>query len=55
MPGYVHYDFGDAIRTVTNTAAEDEKELSKVRMDITFSKPMLRAIFLKQEDTLNEG
>ncbi len=30
MPGYVHYDFGDAIRTFTNTANEDEANLSKV-------------------------
>ena len=27
MPGYVHYDFGDAIRTAANTASEDEKDL----------------------------
>ncbi len=36
MPGFVHYDFGDAIRTAANSAAEDETELSKVflRMDL---------------------
>ena len=34
MPGYVHYDFGDAIRTATNTAPEDEKDLSQIKMDI---------------------
>ncbi len=34
MPGYVHYDFGDSIRTTTNTANEDEKDLAKVEMDI---------------------
>ena len=34
MPGYVHYDFSDSIRTVTNTAFEDETDLSKVSMDI---------------------
>ncbi len=34
MPGYVHYDFGDAVRTAANTASEDEKDLSKIRMDI---------------------
>lgn len=34
MPGYVHYDFGDSIRTTTNTGAEDEKDLSRVNMDI---------------------
>ena len=34
MPGYIHYDFGDAIRTSTNSSSEDEKDLSKVSMDI---------------------
>lgn len=34
MPGYVHYDFGDAIRTATNTAAEDEVDLPRVSMDL---------------------
>ncbi len=30
MPGFVHYDFGDAIRTFTNAALEDEPDLNKV-------------------------
>ncbi|HLQ99422.1 MAG TPA: aminoglycoside phosphotransferase family protein [Sphingobacterium sp.] len=34
MPGYIAYDFGDAIRTIINTAAEDEPELEKVRLNI---------------------
>jgi len=34
MPGYMHYDFGDAIRTATNTAEEDEADLQKVSMDV---------------------
>ena len=54
MPGYVHYDFGDAIRTATNTAAEDEKDLSKVKMDINLFKAYAEGIFPKQVDTLNE-
>ncbi len=33
MPGYIHYDFSDSIRTATNTAAEDEKDLSKIDMN----------------------
>ena len=39
MKGYFHYDFGDAVRTIVNTANEDEKELSK----ITFNKPLFEA------------
>jgi hypothetical protein len=34
MPGYVAYDFGDAIRTIINTASEDEKELDKIRLNM---------------------
>ncbi|MBU4268270.1 MAG: aminoglycoside phosphotransferase family protein [Acidobacteria bacterium] len=34
MPGYVHYDFGDAIRSGCNRAREDEPDLERVGMDI---------------------
>ncbi|GAA4788076.1 aminoglycoside phosphotransferase family protein [Olivibacter ginsenosidimutans] len=35
MPGYIAYDFGDAIRTIINTAAEDEEDLNKVQLNIS--------------------
>ena len=51
MPGYIHYDFGDAIRTSANSTFEDEKDLEKVfvRMDLfeAFTKGFL-------EETRNE-
>ncbi len=34
MPGYLLYDFGDAIRTGANTGEEDESDLSKVNIDL---------------------
>lgn len=34
MPGYVAYDFGDAIRTIINAAGEDEVDLDKVVLNI---------------------
>ncbi len=34
MPGLVAFDFGDAIRVVGSTGDEDEKELSKVAIDM---------------------
>ncbi|MGI4751708.1 MAG: phosphotransferase enzyme family protein [Janthinobacterium lividum] len=34
MPGYVAYDFGDAIRTIINKAAEDESDLNKIQLNI---------------------
>lgn len=32
-PGILYYDFGDSIRTISNTAAEDEKDLEKVKFN----------------------
>jgi hypothetical protein len=36
MPGIIHYDFGDAVRTICNSAAEDERDLSKVEFNLDF-------------------
>ena len=38
MPGLSLYDFGDSIRFGASTAAEDEKDLSKVSMDLDLYK-----------------
>lgn len=38
MPGYVHYDFGDAIRTAANSSLEDEPDLTKVYLNIDLYK-----------------
>lgn len=38
MPGYVAYDFGDAIRTIINTAPEDEEDLEKIGLSIPLFK-----------------
>ncbi len=34
MPGLSVYDFGDAVRSMSNTAAEDEPDLSRVSFDL---------------------
>jgi len=38
MRGYVHDDFGDAIRTFTNTGEEDDPHLGSVSMNIRYFK-----------------
>lgn len=40
MPGLALYDFGDLARTATSPAAEDERDISKVRMQM----PMFEAL-----------
>ena len=54
MPGYIHYDFGDAIRTAANTASEDENDLSKVKMDISLFKAYSEGYLSETVDTLND-
>ena len=48
MPGYVHFDFGDGIRTCANTGAEDDENLSKIEYDLdmfeAFSNGFLSAV-----------
>tara|TARA_R110002111_G_scaffold51050_1_gene89562 strand:- start:1048 stop:2121 length:1074 start_codon:yes stop_codon:yes gene_type:complete len=38
MPGIIHYDFGDAIRTICNSAAEDETNLDLVEFNVDYYK-----------------
>lgn len=54
MPGYVHYDFGDAIRSATNTATEDEKDLSKVFMNISLYQAYSEGFLSETRNTLND-
>ena len=54
MPGYIHYDFGDAIRTAANTASEDENDLSKVKMDINLFKAYSEGYLSETVETLND-
>lgn len=53
MPGLAHYDFGDAIRTSTNTGAEDEADLDKVEMNIELFEGYTRG-FLKEMNSLTK-
>ncbi|QEM10701.1 phosphotransferase enzyme family protein [Mucilaginibacter rubeus] len=45
MPGYVAYDFGDAIRTIINTGSEDEGDLSKINLNIPLFKAYAEGYF----------
>lgn len=58
MPGIVHYDYGDAVRTICSTALEDERNLDLVSFNLSYyeaysegfltkMKPFLSALELK--------
>ena len=42
MPGLVLYDFGDMVRTTTSPTLEDEKDLSKVQMNMAMFESLAR-------------
>lgn len=52
MPGYIHYDFGDSIRTSTNTGAEDDPDLSRVEMDIRLFEAYTKGFLQETRSTL---
>jgi hypothetical protein len=54
MPGYIHYDFGDAIRTASNTASEDEEDLSKINMNMNLFKAYSEGYLSETAETLND-
>ena len=53
MPGIVHYDFGDAIRTICNSAAEDETNLDLVTFNIYYYKAYTQGFLKKMKSSLS--
>ena len=54
MPGLALYDFGDAIRFGANTAADDEKDLSKVGINLEYFRAFAEGFLSECGDTLNQ-
>lgn len=55
MKGYFLYDFGDAVRTIVNTAAEDEQELHKITFETQLFESFIKGLsenepFLTQQE-----
>ncbi|UOB16052.1 phosphotransferase enzyme family protein [Abyssalbus ytuae] len=52
MPGIIHYDFGDAIRTICNTAAEDETNLDLVEFNVEYYKAYKKGFLKHMKSTI---
>jgi Ser/Thr protein kinase RdoA (MazF antagonist) len=58
MPGLIHYDFGDALRSCCNPAGEETTDLSSVIFDVDLCREIIRGYltyaseFLTKEDRL---
>ncbi|NRB27678.1 MAG: aminoglycoside phosphotransferase family protein [Roseibacillus sp.] len=55
MPGLSLYDFGDLVRTATNPAAEDERDLGKVEMSIRVFESLVEGYLAAAGEVLNEA
>ena len=55
MPGYVAYDFGDAIRSSANTAAEDEAELEKIDVNLEIFEAFTAGFLSETGDFLSDA
>jgi hypothetical protein len=55
MPGLSLYDFGDLVRTCTCAADEDERDLTKISMDISMFEAVLRGYLSTAGEFLNEA
>lgn len=54
MPGYLAYDFGDAIRTVINTGEEDEADLGRVRLNLDLFEAYAQGYLQAVKGLINE-
>lgn len=55
MPGLALHDFGDMVRTTTSPAAEDERDLSKVEMQMPMFEALVQGYLSSAGDFLNEA
>lgn len=53
MVGIIHYDFGDAVRTICNTAFEDETDLNKVTFNLQFYEAFTEGFLTKMYEQLS--
>jgi Ser/Thr protein kinase RdoA (MazF antagonist) len=54
MPGYVAYDFGDAVRTTINTAPEDEPDLNLIDLNIQLFSAYVKGYLQQAKDFLTD-
>ena len=54
MPGLMAYDFGDAIRVGASTAPEDERELSRMHLDLEKYEAFARGFLGELRDVLSQ-
>jgi hypothetical protein len=52
MQGYIAYDFGDAVRSIINTAAEDEADLTLIQLNLALYEAFTKGFLMETADSL---
>jgi len=52
MPGLVHFDFGDSVRSICTKSTEDETDLSKIQIDLNLYEAYCSGFALKTKSIL---
>ncbi|WP_417237949.1 phosphotransferase enzyme family protein [Bizionia sp.] len=52
MPGLVHYDFGDSVRSICTKSTEDETDLSEIYIDLELYEAYCKGFALKTKSIL---
>jgi Ser/Thr protein kinase RdoA (MazF antagonist) len=55
MPGYAAYDFGDSIRTIASTAAEDEQDVNKIELNLPLYEAYAKGYLEETQTFLNKA
>ena len=55
MLGAVHFDYGDAVRTICNTVNEDETDISKIKFDFDYFKSYTQGFIETIKNSLNKN
>ena len=55
MPGLILYDFGDLVRTATCPAEEDERDLTKVKVQIDLFEGLVKGFVEETKSFMNPG
>jgi Ser/Thr protein kinase RdoA (MazF antagonist) len=54
-PGLIHYDFGDALRSLCNQAGEETSELGRISFDLDLCEAFVRGYIAQAKDFLTDS
>lgn len=54
MPGIIHFDFGDSVRSICATAKEDEQNLNLVELNLDYYEAYCKGYSFQTKNILNE-